>query len=149
MGTFLIWSGCLVVLVVVTKFLVGRSRVRELDRDFSLELSCTRERALEIAAGAARGVMWQVEFTRNGLHTRHIFAGNIIHVAISGHPGRPGRCTAKVWTRCRFADDGVFYSRPKSVLDTRRKRDKVLRLLSAYAVASGRDGDRLSFPEHG
>ena len=139
MGTFLIWSGCLVVLVVATKFLVGRIRVRELDRDFSLELVCSRERAIDVAASAARGVMWQVEFTRNGLYTRHIFAGNVIHVAISGHPGRPGRCTAKVWTRCRMADDGVFFPRAKSVLDTRRKRDRVLRVLSAYGVRAGRD----------
>jgi hypothetical protein len=139
MGTFLIWSSCLVVLVFVTRFLIGRIRVRELDRDFSLELACTRERALHAAAGAARGIMWQVEFTRNGLYTRHIFAGNVIHVAVSGHPGRPGRCVAKVWTRCRLADDGVFFPRPKSMLDTRRKRDKVLRVLSLHLARTGRD----------
>lgn len=138
MGTFSIASGCLVVLVFVTRFLVGRSRVRELDRDFSLELACTRERALDIAAAAARGVMWQVEFTCNGLYTRHIFAGNVIHLAISSHPGRPGRCTAKVWTRCRLADDGVFVARPKSILDTRRKRDRILRTLSAYRATTDR-----------
>lgn len=139
MGTFLIWSACLVVLAFVTKFLIGRIRVRELDRDFSLELACTRKRALDVAAGAARGIMWQVEFTRNGLYTRHIFAGNVIHVAISDHSGRPGRCAVKVWTRCRLADDRVFFPRPKSILDTRRKRDKILRQLAPYRATTGRD----------
>lgn len=145
MGTFLIWSGCLVVLVLVTKLLIDRSRVRELDRDFSLELTCARERALAIAAAAAGGVMWQVEFTGNGLYTRHIFAGNVIHVALSDHPGRPGRCAAKVWIRYRLADDGVFFPRPKSVLDTRRKRDRIRRVLSAHASTGG----RLFSSEHG
>jgi hypothetical protein len=137
MGTLLVLSVSVVVLVVVTKFMVGRNRVRELDRDFSLELSCSRERALDVAAGAARGVMWQVEFTENGLYTRHIFARNVIHVAISGHPGKPGRCTAKVWSRVRLADDGVFFLRARSYLDTKRKRNKIVRLLSAYRVTTG------------
>ncbi|HEY0447822.1 hypothetical protein [Actinophytocola sp.] len=140
MGTLVVLSVSIVVLVFVTKFLVGRNRVRELDRDFSLELSCTRERALSVAASAARGVMWHVEFTENGLYTRHIFARNVIHVAVSGHPARPGRCTAKVWTRVRLADDGVFFLRAKSYLDTKRKRDKVVRFLSTYgATTGGRD----------
>jgi hypothetical protein len=136
----LVLSISLVVLIFVTKFVVGRKRVRELDRDYSLELSCPRERAVDIAAGAARGVMWQVEFTENGLYTRHIFARNVIHVAISSHPGQPGRSTAKVWTRVRLADDGVFFLRARSYLDTKRKRNKIVRLLSAHGVASrGRD----------
>jgi hypothetical protein len=127
----------LVVLVVATKFVIGRNRVRELDRDFSLELSCTRQRAIEVAAAAARGVMWQVDFTENGLYTRHIFARNVIHVAVSEHPGRPGRCVAKVWTRMRLADDGVFFLRARSYLDTKRKRNKIVRMLSAYRVTTG------------
>ena len=140
MGTLLVLLVGVVVLVFVTKFVVGRGRVRELDRDFSLELSCSRGRALEVAAGGARGVMWQVEFTDNGLYTRHIFARNVIHVSISSHPGRPGRCTAKVWSRVRLADDGVFFLRARSYLDTKRKRDKIIRLLSAYRIsANGRD----------
>lgn len=137
MGSLLVLSASLVGLVFVTKFVIGRNRVRELDRDFSLELSCSRERAIDIAAGAARGVMWQLEFTQNGLYTRHIFARNVIHVSISDHPGRPGRCTAKVWTRVRLVDDGVFFLRARSYLDTRRKRDKVIRLLSTYRAATG------------
>ena len=137
MGSLLVLSISVVVLVFVTKFMVGRNRVRELDRDFSLELSCSRERALDVAAGAARGVMWQVEFTENGLYTRHIFARNVIHVAISGHPGKPGRCTAKVWSRVRLADDGVFFLRARSYVDTKRKRNKIVRLLSAYRVTTG------------
>jgi hypothetical protein len=139
MDTLIVLSVILVVLVFVTKFVVGRNRVRELDRDFSIELSCSRERALDVAARAARGVMWQVDFTDNGLYTRHIFARNVIHVAISGHPGRPGRCTAKVWTRVRLADDGVFFLRARSYLDTKRKRDKIVRLLSAYGASTSRD----------
>jgi hypothetical protein len=140
MDTLLVLSISLVVLVFVTRFFVGRSRVRELDRDFSLELSCVRERAVDVAAGAARGVMWQVEPTENGLYTRHIFARNVIHVSISDHPGQPGRCCAKVWTRVRLADDGVFFLRARSYLDTKRKRDKIVRLLAAYRVTtSGRD----------
>ena len=137
MGALLVLSISVVVLVFVTKFMVGRNRVRELDRDFSLELSCSRERALDVAAGVARGVMWQVEFTENGLYTRHIFARNVIHVAISGHPGKPGRCTAKVWSRVRLADDGVFFLRARSYVDTKRKRNKIVRLLSAYRVTTG------------
>lgn len=137
MVTLLVLSISLVVLVFVTKFVVGRNRVRELDRDFSVELSCSRERALDIAVGAARGVMWQVAFTDNGLYTRHIFARNVIHVSISGHPGHPGRCTAKVWTRVRLADDGVFFPRAKSYLDTKRKRNKIIRLLSHYRTTTG------------
>lgn len=137
MGPLIVLSIGVVVLVFVTKFVVGRKRVRELDRDYSLELSCSRERAVDVAAGAARGVMWQVEFTENGLYTRHIFARNVIHVAISGHPGKPGRCTAKVWSRVRLADDGVFFLRARSYLDTKRKRNKIVRLLSAYRVTTG------------
>ncbi len=137
MGPLIVLSIGVVVLVFVTKFVVGRNRVRELDRDYSLELSCSRERAVDVAAGAARGVMWQVEFTENGLYTRHIFARNVIHVAISGHPGKPGRCTAKVWSRVRLADDGVFFLRARSYLDTKRKRNKIVRLLSAYRVTTG------------
>jgi hypothetical protein len=140
MGTLLVSSVGVVVLVFVTKFMIGRIRVRELDRDFSIELACSRERAVDVAAGAARGVMWQVEFTENGLYTRHIFARNVIHVSISAHPGHSGRCTAKVWTRLRLADDGVFFLRARSYLDTKRKRNKIVRLLSAYgATTSGRD----------
>lgn len=137
MGTLLVLSVSVVVLAVVTKFLVGRGRVRELDRDFSLDLSCRRERALDIATTAARGVLWQVEFTDDGLYTRHISAGNVIHVMISSHPGRPERCTAKVWTRVRLADDGVFFLRARSYLDTRRKRDKIVRALSSHGVTTG------------
>ena len=96
--------------------------------------------------------MWQVEFTENGLYTRHIFARNVIHVAISGHPGRPGRCIAKVWTRVRLADDGVFFLRARSYLDTKRKRDKIVRLLSAYGVTTGgrtrRSAEQLSTNGH-
>lgn len=135
MSVLLVLSISLVVLVFVTKFLIGRNRVVELDRDFSLELSCSRERALYIATGAARGVMWQVEFTDNGLYTRHIFARNIIHLSISDHPGRAGRCTAKVWTRVRLAD-GVFFLRAKSYLDTKRKRNKIIRQLSLYRTTA-------------
>jgi hypothetical protein len=138
MGTFLIILGSLIVLVFVTRFVIGRNRTRELDRDFCLELTCTRDRALRAAATAARGVLWQVEFTDNGLRTRHIRARNVIHVSISGHPGRPGRCTAKVWTRYALADT-VFILRPRSFLDTRRKRDKILRALAAHAATTGRD----------
>src|SRR4051794_32438129 len=99
----------LVVLVVATKFVIGRNRVRELDRDFSLELSCTRQRAIEVAAAAARGVMWQVEFTENGLCTRHIFARNAIHVAVSGHPGPPGGCVAQGWAPGRLPPHGGVF----------------------------------------
>jgi hypothetical protein len=139
MDALLILLVSLVVLVFVTKFIIGRNRVRELDRDFSLELSCTPARALNIAAGTARGVMWHVEFTENGLYTRHIFARNLIHVTFADHPRRPDRCTAKVWTRMRLADDGVFFLRARAYLDTKRKRDKIIRQLSAYGVTSGRD----------
>lgn len=142
MGTFMVWSVCLVVLVPVTRFLIVRKRVGELGRDFSLELACPRRRAVAVAALAARGVMWQVEFTDNGLYTRHIFAGNVVHVAISGHPGRPGRCAAEVRTRCRLADDRVFVAWPKSVLDTRRKRDRILRALSVHAASATTRGGR-------
>ncbi len=138
MGTFLIILGSFVVLVFVTRFFMGRQRTRELDRDFCLELAVARERALLAAATAARGVLWQVEFTDNGLRTRHIRARNVIHVAISGHPRRLDRCTAKVWTRYALADT-VLILRPRSFLDTRRKRDKILRALSAHAAPTGRD----------
>src|SRR4051812_10423179 len=111
----------LVVLVVATKFVIGRNRVRELDRDFSLELSCTRQRAIEVAAAAARGVMWQVEFTENGLCTRHIFARNAIHVAVSEHPGRPGRCVAKGWTRGGPARAGGGFPRARAVPGPQRQ----------------------------
>jgi hypothetical protein len=140
MDTLLVLSVGFLVLGFVTKFMIGRSRVRELDRDFSFELICARKRAVEVAAGAARGVMWQLEFTENGLYTRHIFARNVIHVSVSSHPGQPGRCTAKVWTRVRLVDDGVFFLRARSYLDTKRKRDKIVRQLSVYrTVIDGRD----------
>jgi hypothetical protein len=92
---------------------------------------------LRAAATAARGVLWEVEFTANGLLTRHIRTRNVIHVTIADSD-RPGRSCAKVWTRYRWADT-VFILRPRSYLDTRRKRDKIVRTLSAYAVPAGRD----------
>ncbi len=136
MGALLIITGALVALGFVMKFLIGRNRTRELDRDFSIEVSCTRERALTVAASAARGVLWQVDFTQNGLRTRHIRVNNVIHVAISDH-ARAGHCTVKIWTRYRWADT-VMFLRPRSYLDTRRKRDRIIRMLTAYAPA-GRD----------
>jgi hypothetical protein len=138
MNTFLIALGSVVVLVFVTRFVAGRRRTRELDRDFSLELSCDRRRAVTAAAIAARGVLWEVDFTENGLRTRHIRARNVIHVAISDAPGRQGRSCAKVWTRYALAD-AVLILRPRSYLDTRRKRDKILRALSAHATPQRRD----------
>lgn len=140
MSTLLVLLAGIVLLVFVTRFVIGHNRVRELDRDFSVELACVTGRALEVAADAARGVMWRLEFTENGLRTRHIAAHNVIHVALSSHPGRPDRCTAKVWTRARLVDDGVFFLRARWYLDTKRKRDKIVRQLSAYRVAPrGRD----------
>jgi hypothetical protein len=135
---FLIVLSSVIVLVFVTRFVIGKNRTRELDRDFSLELSCGRDRAVRAAATAARGVLWQVEFTDNGLRTRHIRARNVISVAISDHPGRQGRCCAKVWTRYAWADT-VLILRPRSYLDTRRKRDKIIRALSEYTTRTDRD----------
>ena len=138
MNTFLIALSGVAVLVFVTRFVIGKQRTRELDRDFSLELSCTRDRALLAAATAARGVLWQVEFTENGLRTRHIRARNVIHVAISELPGRQGRTCAKVWTRYAWAD-AVLILRPRSYTDTRRKRDKIIRALAAHGTKHQRN----------
>lgn len=138
MDTFLIVVSSVVILVFVTRFVIGKQRTRELDRDFSLELFCGRDRALRAAATAARGVLWQVEFTDNGLRTRHIRARNVIHVTISDLPGRPGRSCAKVWTRYAWADT-VLILRPRSYLDTRRKRDKIVRTLAAHGSDKARD----------
>jgi hypothetical protein len=138
MDMFLTVLSSVIVLVVVTRFVIGKNRTRELDRDFSLELSCGRDRALMVAATAARGMLWQVEFTDNGLRTRHIRARNVISVAISDLPGRQGRSSAKVWTRYAWAD-AVLILRPRSYLDTRRKRDKIIRALSEYISRTDRD----------
>jgi len=137
MNTFLVALSSVIGLVFVTRFFVGKNRTRELDRDFSLELSCGRDRALRAAATAARGVLWEVEFTDNGLLTKHIRARNVIHVTIA-ESARSGHSCAKVWTRYQWADT-AFILRPRSFLDTRRKRDKIVRTLSAYAVPAGRD----------
>ena len=131
MNTFLIALSGIVVLVFVRRFVIGKRRTRELDRDFSLELSCTRDRALLAAATAARGVLWEVELTDNGLRTRHLKSRNVINVAISDLPGRTGRSCAKVWTRYTWADS-VLFLRPRAYTDTRRKRDKIVRALTAY-----------------
>lgn len=139
MGAIMILSGCLVVVGVVATVLVNRVRIRELDRDFVLELACGHQRALALAAQAARGILWQVEFTGNGLYTRHIRAGNIVHIAFSDHPGRPDRTVVTVWTRCRLADNRVFVPVVGWVPDTRRKRDRILRALAAHRVRGGRD----------
>jgi hypothetical protein len=137
MNTFLIAVSVVVVLVLVTRFVIGRQRTRELDRDFSLELSCGRDRALLAAATAARGVMWEVKFTDNGLWTRHIKARNVVHVTISDLPGRSGRSSAKVWTRYMWADN-MLILRPRSYTDTRRKRDKIIRALAAHELKDPR-----------
>jgi len=137
MNTFLIAVSVVVVLVLVTRFVIGRQRTRELDRDFSLELSCGRDRALLAAATAARGVMWEVKFTDNGLWTRHIKARNVVHVTISDLPGRAGRSSAKVWTRYMWADN-MLILRPRSYTDTRRKRDKIIRALAAHEMKDPR-----------
>lgn len=131
MNTFLIALGGTFVLVIVTRFVIGKRRVRELDRDFSLELSCARDRALLAAAGAARGVLWEVQLTDNGLRTRHLKSRNVVHVTISDLPGRTGRSCAKVWTRCTWADT-VLFLHPRAYTDTRRKRDRIIRTLAAY-----------------
>ena len=138
MNTFLIALGCVVVLVFVTRFVSGKRRSRELDRDFSLELACGRSRALLSAATAARGVLWEVSFTDNGLRTRHIRARNVIHVAISDLPDRNGRSVAKIWTRYALTD-GALLQRPQSYLDTRRKRDRIIRALSVHTSQYSRD----------
>jgi hypothetical protein len=137
MNVFLIVLSSVIVLVFITRFVTGKNRTRELDRDFSLELSCGRDRALLAASTAARGVLWQVEFTDNGLRTRHIRVHNVISVSISDRPGRPGRSCAKVWTRYAWAD-AVLILRPRSYLDTRRKRDKIIRALSAHIARTDR-----------
>ena len=137
MNTFLIAVGVVVVLVFVTRFVIGRQRTRELDRDFTLELSCGRDRAILAAATAARGVMWEVGFTDNGLWTRHIKARNVVHVTISDLPGRSGRSSAKVWTRYSWADN-VLFLLPRSYTDTRRKRDKIIRALAAHEMKDPR-----------
>lgn len=132
MNTFLIALGGVIVLVFVTRFVTGKRRTRELDRDFSLELACGRSRALLTAATAARGVLWEAEFTDNGLRTRHIRARNVIHVSISELPDRTGRSVAKVWTRYALTD-GALIQRPRSYTDTCRKRDKIIRALATHA----------------
>ena len=133
MNTFLIALGAVLVLAFVTRFVTGKRRTRELDRDFSLELACSRSRALLTAATAARGVLWEVEFTDNGLRTKHIRAHNVIQVAISDLPDRTGRSVAKVWTRHALTDAALI-QRPRSYTDTRRKRDKIIRALTTYAA---------------
>ena len=138
MNTFLIALGSVGVLVFVTRLIAGRRRTRELDRDFSLELTCDRRRAILAAATAARGVLWEVAVTENGLRTKHIHARNVIHVAISASPGRRTGSRAKVWTRYALAD-AVLILRPRAYLDTRRKRDKILRALSAHAAPQRKD----------
>jgi len=137
MNTFLIALSGIIVLVFVTRFVAGKRRIRELDRDFSLELSCGRDRALLAAVAVARGVLWEVKLTDNGLRTQHIKSRNVIHVAISDLPGRTGRTCAKVWTRYNWADT-AFILRPRSFTDTRRKRDKIIRALSAYETRKPR-----------
>ena len=137
MNTFLIAVSVVVVLVFVTRFVTGRQRTRELDRDFSLELTCGRDRAVLAAATAARGVLWEVRFTDNGLWTRHIKTRNVVHVTISDLPGRPGRSSAKVWTRYTWADN-VLILRPRSYTDTRRKRDRIVRALAAHEAKDPR-----------
>jgi hypothetical protein len=138
MNTFLIGLGCVVVLVCVTRFVAGKRRTRELDRDFSIELACGRSRALLTAATAARGVLWEVDFTDNGLRTRHIRARNVIHVSISELPDRHGRCVAKVWTRYALTEAALI-QRPRSYTDTRRKRDRIIRALTTHASQRPRD----------
>jgi hypothetical protein len=137
MNTFLIALGGVIVLVFVTRFGIGKRRTWELDRDFSLELSCASDRALLAAVFAARGVLWEVELTDNGLRTRHLNSRNVVHVTISDLPGRPGRTSAKVWTRYNWADT-MLILRPRSFTDTRRKRDRIIRALSAYETKKPR-----------
>jgi hypothetical protein len=137
MNTILIAMGGVIVLVFVTRFGIGKRRTWELDRDFSLELSCARDRALLAAVFAARGVLWEVELTDNGLRTRHLNSRNVVHVTISDLPGRPGRTSAKVWTRYNWADT-MLILRPRSFTDTRRKRDRIIRALSVYETRKPR-----------
>jgi hypothetical protein len=138
MNTFLIALGAVIVLVFVTRLVTGKRRTRELDRDFSVELACGRSRALLTAATAARGVLWEVEFTDNGLRTKHLRARNVVHVSISDLPDRRGRSVAKVWTRYSLTDAALI-QRPRSYTDTRRKRDRIIRALTAHAAPRPKD----------
>ena len=133
MNTLVISLGGILVLGFVTRFLIGKRRTRELDRDFSLELSCARDRALLAAVNAARGVLWEVRLTDNGLRTRHLKSRNVVNVTISDLPGRAGRSCAKVWTRYTWADSALIL-RPRSYTDTRRKRDKIIRALAVHEI---------------
>lgn len=138
MNTFLVALSSVLVLVFVTRFVIGKRRTQELDRDFSLELACAHDRALLAAVAAARGVLWEIELTDNGLRTRHLKSRNVIHVTISDLRGRPNRSCAKVWTRCNLTDSALI-PRPRSFTDTRRKRDKIVRALAAYEAKKPRN----------
>ncbi|TDV50968.1 hypothetical protein [Actinophytocola oryzae] len=138
MNTLLIVLSSTAFLVFVTRFVIGKRRTRELDRDFSLELSCTRDQALLAAVAAARGVLWEVRLTDNGVRTRHLKSRNVIHVSISAVPGRVGNTCAKVWTRYTWAD-AVVILHPSSFTDTRRKRDRIVRALRVYETRRPRN----------
>src|SRR6058998_365441 len=102
----------LIVLLFVTRYLTGRNHLRELGRDFSIELPIPRDRALAVAANAADGVVWRLSMTDNGLFTRHGFAHNVIHVLVSDHPRAQSSSTVKVWARCPDARDSILFGRP-------------------------------------
>jgi len=104
-------------------------RTRELDKDYSRDVSANQETVVGIVTDAAAGVTWQVETTQDGLYTRHRKNKNVIHVMVVAHPRVPNRCTVTVRTRYRYSDHSFLLRTPVAYADTRRRRDRIIRTL--------------------
>jgi hypothetical protein len=132
MEFFLIFLGfCL--LVFVGAYFQGRRWMRELEKQFELRTAAAPMAVFQSAAGAAKGMLWTVMETAEGLSTRHS-RGSVIEVTIE--PQDDGGCVATVFlSRTSYISQlGGLIKSPRAYRGIRRRRS---RILSAISTTTG------------
>lgn len=140
MTVILLAIGAITLACFVMRSALVSYRTRELDKDYSIDVSANRETVVGIVTDAAAGVTWQVETTKDGLYTRHRKNKNVIHIMVVAHPRAPNRCTVTVRTRYRYSDHSFLLRMPAAYADTRRRRDRILRTVNKALPAYRQSG---------
>lgn len=130
MTVILLAIGAIALVCFVMRSALVSYRTRELDKNYSIEVSADRDTVVGIVTDAAAGVTWQVEATEDGLYTRHRKNKNVIHIVVVAHPRVPNCCTVIVRTRYRYSDHSFLLRMPAAYADTRRRRDRILRTVN-------------------
>lgn len=117
-------------LVFVGAFFQGRHWMRELEKQFELRTATAPMAVFQAAAGAAKGMLWTVTETAEGLSTRHS-RGSVIDVTID--PYDDGGCVATVFlSRTSFVSQfGGLIKSPRAYRGIRRRRSRILSAISS------------------